>query len=112
MTKQLPPFWFLPPYTATLADPFLDGISVGGLKKGDSLSLYNFIFKRVARKAADPASRNSAGLTLWTNEDSAHLNKIGGLLEECAEWAKTTQEVETPDHFMKVLEGMNFFFPC
>lgn len=43
---------------------------MGQLKRGDTVMLYNFIFKRVAHKAQDPSSRASMGLNLFSQEDS------------------------------------------
>lgn len=67
---------------------------------------YNFIFKRVARKALDPSSRESMGLNLLSQDDSLLLKEAATILDECSEWAQVAQEVEAPDQFLKVVEDL------
>lgn len=69
---------------------------------------YNFIFKRVARKAMDPSSRESMGLNLFTQDDSLLLRDAATILDDCSEWSQVAQEVESPDQFLKVVEDLKF----
>jgi hypothetical protein len=84
---------------------------MGQLKRGDTVMFYNFILKRIARKAQDPSSRDSMGLHLFTNEDSLHLKDMVTVLQDCTEWSQATQEAENPEQLMKILGGnFEFFF--
>jgi uncharacterized protein YjgD (DUF1641 family) len=81
---------------------------MGQLKRGDTVMLYNFIFKRVAHKAQDASSRASMGLHLFTAEDAEQLKGLVTVLQECTEWAQAAQEAESPEGMMKILGGMLF----
>lgn len=103
MQQEVPPFWRFPPYSALLADPFIENTD---LEEGDislTFQVLEVVLKKILNQWQSEGSR-SVGLDLFNESQVNQLEFLLKLMHDCAETSKITAKAEKPEDFLKVIQ--------
>lgn len=105
MQQEPPPFWRFPPFSALLADSFVEGTDFENGTITLSLKVIEATMNKILKSVAERGG-SATGLSTFAPQHLGLLVQGLQLIKECGEISEAASSAEKPEQVLQVIKGM------